>query len=103
MPFAVSVGAVAIPLVFVLTTAVAPVVNVALTPLVGAMKVTGVPTTILPNASFTIACSAVAKAVFTNAFCGVPAVAVTVAAVPAVFVTLKFAGAATPPTVAETL
>lgn len=53
--------------------------NVPLAPFAGAVKVTVTPLTGLFPESFTVACSCVANAVFTVAFCGVPAVAVMLA------------------------
>jgi len=55
------------------------------------VNVTLTPDTGLPPLSFAVACSAVPNAVPILALCGVPAVAVTVAAVPAVLVSAKFA------------
>ena len=98
---AVNAGAVAMPLAFVRT--VADPLNVPLAPLPGAVKVTEAPETGLPLASFTVACSAVPNAVFTVVLCGVPAVAVMLAAAPGLFVKLKFAGDATPAAVAVTV
>ena len=98
------VVAVATPDAFVVAVAVlAPPVNVPLAPVLGAVNVTVAPLTGLPPASFTVACSAVAKAVLITALCGVPAVAVIEAGAPAVFVKEKFAGVATPGAVAITV
>src|SRR5229473_3271273 len=52
-----------------------PPANVPLAPLVGAVKVTVTPLTRLFEASFTVACSCVAKGWLMTALCGVPAVA----------------------------
>src|SRR5215472_15074421 len=81
----------------------APPANVPLAPLAGAANVTITPLTALPPESFTVAWSCIANAVLTVALCGVPAVAVIEAAVPAVLVNEKLAGAATPATVAVTV
>jgi hypothetical protein len=85
---AVSAGAVAIPLLFVVTPAVADPPKVPLAPLPGAVNVTVTPLTGFPPASFTVACRAVAKAIPSVALCGVPALAVMLAAAPAVLVRL---------------
>src|SRR5438093_1313504 len=61
----------------------APPENVPLAPLPGAANVTSTPLTGLPKESLTVAWNAVANAVFTVAFCGVPAVAAILAGVPA--------------------
>jgi len=100
---AVNADAVATPLLLVVAVAVAEPPKVPLAPLPGAVNVTTAPLTGLLLASFTVACSAVANAVLTVALCGVPAVAVMLAAVPAVLVRLKLAGVATPDTLAVTL
>jgi hypothetical protein len=55
------------------------------------VNVTLTPDTRLPPLSFTVACNAVPYAVLIVALCGVPAVAVTVAAAPAVLVSAKSA------------
>ena len=80
----------AIPLALVATAAVADPPNVALAPLAGAVKVTVTPLTGLLDASFTVVCKPVAKVVFTIAACGVPALAVMLAAVGFVSVSVKF-------------
>jgi len=81
---------VATPLAFVLALAVfEPPVNVPLAPLAGAVKVTDTLGTALPAASFTVACRAVANAALIVALCGVPAVAVIVAAGPGLLVSEK--------------
>ena len=59
------------------------------------MNVTVTPATVVPRIPHR-ACSAVPNAVLMTVLCGVPAVAVTLAAAPAVFVRLKLAGVATP-------
>jgi hypothetical protein len=82
---------------------VTPPAKVPLAPLDGAVNVTVTPLTGLLNESFTVACSCVAKAVFTVALCGVPAVAAMLAAAPARLVSEKFAGVETPVTEAVTV
>src|SRR5260370_14674245 len=101
MLLAVKAGGVATPLAFVFTIGEPP--NVPLAPEPGAAKVTGVLATRFPLASFTVACSRVAKAVLMVALWGVPALAVTLAGAPAVFVKLKLAGTLTPATDAVTV
>jgi len=98
---ALKVGAVATPLELAITKAEAP--KVPLAPEPGAEKVTCALGITFPPESFTVACSAVAKAVLIVALCGVPAVAVTVAATPEVLFKLKLAGAPTPAAVAVTV
>src|SRR5437899_2155901 len=71
---AVSAGAVAWPLLFVTAVAVADDPNIALAPVDGAVNVTVTPLTPFPEASVTVACSAVANDAPTEALCGVPAV-----------------------------
>src|ERR1700692_326451 len=103
MLFAVSIAEVATPLAFV-PAVFTPPANAPLAPVcAGAVNVTVTPATGLLLASFTVACSAVANAVLIVALCGVPAVAVTFAGVPAVFVSEKLTGVATPETDAATL
>jgi hypothetical protein len=77
--------------------------NVPLAPLLGAVNVTFTVLTRLPLASFTVAWSAVAKAVPVVALCGVPPVAAMLAGGPGLLVKLKLAGAATPVTLAATV
>jgi hypothetical protein len=101
-PFAVKLGAVAIPLT-VTAVAVGDPLKAALAPLLGAVNVTVIPLSKLLPASLTVACRAVAKAVLTIALCGVPLVAVILAGGPALFVRLKLAPVATPETVAVTV
>jgi hypothetical protein len=87
------VGAVATPLEIVCTLAVkADPGNVPLAPFPGAVNVTDAWFTGLPFASFTVACSAVANAVFIPVLCPDPAVLVITAGGPAVLVKLKLAG-----------
>src|SRR5947207_3268804 len=81
--------------------AVAPPATLPLAPLPGAVNVTVTPATGLPPASFTVATSGAANAVLIVALCGVPLVAVMLAAAPAVFVSEKSAGVATPATLAR--
>src|SRR5258708_22978517 len=99
MPLAVKAGAVAIPLALVITVALPP--NVPDAPDTGAAKVTLAPAIGLLDASFTVACNAVANAVEIGALCGVPAVALMLAGAPAALVIEKLAGA-TPLAVAVT-
>ena len=68
----------------------------ALAPLAGAVNVTVTPDTGLLAASRTVACSAVVNALLISMLCGVPAVAVTLAAAPAVLLRLKLAGMGMP-------
>ena len=78
---AVKVGAVAMPLLLVVSvTEVLSPENVPLAPLEGAAKVTVTPLIALPFWSLTVASSAVANAVLTVALWGVPTVAVMVVA-----------------------
>ena len=101
MLFAVNAGAVARPLLSVVT--VTEPLNVPLAPVPGAAKVTLTPLTGLLPESFTVACSGVVNAALIVALCGVPAVAAMLAADPAVFVRLKLAGVLTPATLAVTV
>jgi len=90
VPFAVKVGAVATPLPLVVAVAVVePPVNVPLAPLDGAANVTVTPLTGLLLAFFTVAASAVPKPVFTAALCGVPPVAVMLAATAMLLFTVR--------------
>jgi hypothetical protein len=103
MVLAVNTAEVATPLALV-TAVFVPPANVPLAPVcAGAMNVTVTPETGLFPESFTVAWSAVVKAVPIVALCGVPAVAVIVAAEPAVLVRAKLAAVATPETDAATL
>jgi hypothetical protein len=77
VPLAVKTAEVATPLAFV-TAVFTPPAKVPLAPLAGAVNVTVTPLIGLFEASFTVACSCVAKAVLTAALCGVPPVAVIV-------------------------
>jgi hypothetical protein len=77
--------------------------NAALAPLAGTVKVTVTPLTGFPPESFTVAWSAVKKAVLTVVLCGAPAVAVMLAGAPAVLVRLKPAVVAMPDTLAVTV
>jgi hypothetical protein len=99
---AVKTGAVASPEAFVVAVLIPPA-KVPLGPLVGAVNVTVKPLTGLLRESLTAACSCTANAVLTVALCGVPAVAVMLAAAPARFVSEKFAGFATLDTEAVTV
>src|SRR6202140_1600597 len=103
MVLAVKTAAVATPLALV-TAVFTPPANVPLAPVcAGAVNVTVTPETGLLPLSFTVAFNAVVNAVLIVADCGVPAVAVTVAAGPVLFVRAKFAAVATPDTDAATL
>src|SRR5712692_9275749 len=95
--FAVN-GADATPLAFVATMIVAVLLlNTPEAPAPGAVNVTFNPLTGLFPASFTVTASALANAVLIVADCGVvPAFAAIVVAAPAVFVSAKVAGLATP-------
>jgi hypothetical protein len=64
---------------------------VPLAPAPGAVNVTLTPGTALFPASVTVAAKGAANAVLIVALCGVPLVAVTLAAAPGVFVSAKFA------------
>ena len=88
---AVKAGAVAMPVVEVRAVTVAEPLKVPLAPLVGAAKVTVAPLTGLLFESFTVACSAVAKAAPFVALCGVPPVAVTETVTGAMLVRLNTA------------
>ena len=99
---AVNVADVATPLALVVAVFTPPA-KVPLAPLAGALKVTVTPLTGLLPASFTVATRGAANAVLMGALCGVPLVAVMLAAAPTLFVSEKFAGAATPATVAVTV
>ena len=81
VPFAVSRGAVAIPLLSVAT--VAALLNVPLGPEGGAVKDTAAPPTGLPARSRTCACSSMGNGIETVVDCGVPEIAVIVDGVPA--------------------
>jgi hypothetical protein len=98
---AVNAGAVATPLALVVTVGLPA--NVPDAPEPGAANVTLTPGTGLASASRTVALSTVANAVLTVVLCGVPAVAVILAATPGVLVSEKLAGVATPLTVAVTV
>ena len=92
---------VATPLELV-TAVVTPPAKLPLAPEAGATNVTVTPLTGLCPLSFTVTCSVEANAVLIGALCGVPAVAATDAATPAVFVRAKLAGVVTPDTLAVT-
>jgi uncharacterized membrane protein len=96
----VNVAEVATPLAFVVAVFTPPA-NVPLAPLPGAVNVTTTPLTGLFDASRTVACSAAANAVFTVALCGVPLLAVTLAAGPITVNAIPLL--ASPPTVTTTL
>jgi hypothetical protein len=85
---AVNVGAVATPCAFVVAVATfPPAAKVPPAPFPDATNVTVTPFTGLPLASFTVACSAVVNDVLIMALCPEPALAVMLAAAPAVNVT----------------
>jgi hypothetical protein len=101
---AVKVEAVATPLLLVAAVVVTvPLANVPLAPLDGAVNVTVTFGTKFPEASFTVACSAVANAVAMLADCPLPVVAAMDAAAPGLLVRLKLAAVLTPETEADTL
>lgn len=103
VPFAVKVGAVALPFASVVACAlVEPPVNVPLAPEPGAVNVTTTPLVGDPLV-VTVATSADANAELIVALCGVPPVAVITSCDAAVFVRLKFAGELAPVTVAVTV
>jgi len=89
--FSVKAAEVATPLAFVVAVFTPPA-NVPLAPLAGGVNVTTTPLTGLFPASVTVVTRGAANAVLIAAFWGVPLVAVTFAAGPAVFVNAKFAG-----------
>jgi hypothetical protein len=99
--FAVNVADVATPLALVVAVFTPPA-NVPLAPLAGGVNVTTTPLTGLLPASVTVATRGAANAVLIVAFCGVPLVAATFAAAPALFVREKFADVA-PVALATTL
>src|SRR5271165_3083731 len=102
MALAVNTAEVATPEALVIAVFTPPA-KVPLAPLPGAVKVTVTPLTALPPESLTVATSGAPKAVLIVAFWGVPLVAAMDAAAPALLVSAKTAGAATPATVAFTL
>ena len=101
MLLAVNVPEVATPLAFVV--AVFPPVNVPLAPLPGAANVTVAPETAFPPESLTVATSGAANTVPSVALCPPPLVGAILLGGPGVLVKAKFAGVATPPTVAVTV
>jgi hypothetical protein len=90
---AVNTAEVATPLAFVVAV-LTPPANVPLAPLAGGLNVTTTPLTGLFPESVTVATNGAANAALIVALCGVPLVAVTFAAAPAVFVREKFADVA---------
>ena len=101
--FAVNVEDVATPLALV-TAVLIPPANVPLGPVcAGAVNVTVTPLTGLFPASTTVATKGAANAVLIVALCDVPLVAAILAGEPTRLVSAKFAGAATPATVAVTM
>jgi hypothetical protein len=99
---AVNVAEVATPLEFVVAVFTPPA-NVPLAPLPGAVNVTTTPLTALFPASVTVVTKGAPNAVLIAALCPDPLVTATLAADPALFVSEKFAGVATPATVAVTV
>ena len=92
MAFAVKMEEFATPLASLAAVVVAvPFAKVPLAPLPGAVNVTVTPLTALFPASFTVACSGVTNGVLIAALCGVPKVAVMLAAAPARLVNEKLA------------
>jgi len=95
--FAVNVADVATPLAFVVAVFTPPA-NVPLAPLPGAVNVTTTPLTGLFPASVTVATNGAPNAVLIVALCPEPLVTATFAGDPALLVSEKFAGVATPAT-----
>jgi len=91
MALAVKTAEVATPLALVVAVFTPPA-NVPLAPDAGGVNVTTTPLTGLLPASVTVATMGAAKAVLIAALCGVPLVAATFAAGPALLVIEKFAG-----------
>jgi hypothetical protein len=91
------------PFELVTAVAVAEPENAAPAPLPGAVKVTVAPPTGLAYESLTDTCREVENAVLTVVLCGVPALAVTIAATPALLVSEKLAGVEAPTAVAVTV
>ena len=91
------------PLELVMAVAVAELENAALAPFAGAVKVTVAPLTGLVYESLTDTCRAVENTVLTVVLCGVPAVALMLAATPALLAREKLAGVAAPVTLAVTV
>ena len=100
MEFAVSAGAVAIPLAFVVAVTVANPLKAPLAPVVGAVNVTVMPLNGLLPASFTTTCRVIVNAALIATLCGVPAVGVTLDGGPVMLDSVKLAGADTPVTLA---
>jgi len=98
----VKTAEVATPLAFVVAV-LTPPAKLPLAPLEGAVNVTVTPLIVFPPLSLTVATKGAANVVLIVAVCGVPLVAVTLAGGPAVFDKEKFAGVATPATVAVTV
>jgi hypothetical protein len=92
------------PLLFVVPVIViALLLKFSLAPLDGAVNVTLAPDTALPKVSVTVATKALPNAVFTVVLWPDPDATVILAAVPAVFVSLKVAAVLTPLAAAVTL
>ena len=102
VPLAVNAGAVAMPLEFVITTAVLLPLKLPVAPDNGAVNVTTTPLVATPPV-VTVATNGAAKFMLITALCGVPLVAVMTSLTPDVFVRLKFATVDTPATVAVTV
>ena len=102
MEFARMAGEVAWPVPSVDALVVRPPLKLPLAPELGAVNVTVVPETELPNESFTLATSGREKGVLTVALWGAPVEAVTVAAPPGVLVSENVAGVS-PETVPVTM
>ena len=94
---------IATPNAFVVTEVTAPLAKLPAAPVVGAVNVTLIPLTGLPPKSFTVAVRGNTNVELMVPVWGVPPVAVTDAAGPAVLVIEKFAEDATPDTDAVTL
>src|SRR5436853_564062 len=100
--FVVNFADVATPLPLVVAVFTPPA-KLPLAPVLGALNVTVTLATGLPPASFTVATSGAANAEIGRAPCRDTVVAVVLAAAPAVFVSEKSAGVATPATLAVTV
>ncbi len=101
MAFAVNTAEVATPDALVVAVFTPPA-KVPEAPLLGAANVTVTPLTPLPPEVCTVTDSVLANAVLIVVLCGVPPAAVTDAAAPAVLLSAKLAGVATPATLAVT-
>jgi hypothetical protein len=101
VPLAVKTAEVATPLALVVAV-FTPLANAPLAPDAGGVNVTTTPLTGLFPESVTVATNGAGNAVLIAAVCGVPLVAVTLAAAPALFVSTKLADVA-PVALATTL